>query len=167
MIPIFKTNKKTSEESQNLERMFNQFPAFKVTGGEIIFVSNDFLEVHLRFNLSETTINYHKTAFGGAIYSSLDPVYPLQLIHILGDANFVVWDLSATIDYLKPIDRDVYAKFLLSNEQINEIKINVKNKNKSVITLPVEYQDLDGNIYAKATKTIYIADRAYFENKNK
>lgn len=35
-------------------------------------------------------------------------------------------------------------------------------KNKSVISLPVCYEDADNNIYAKANKTIYIADREYF-----
>ncbi|WP_150467374.1 PaaI family thioesterase [Francisella sp. SYW-9] len=164
MNPVFKTDKKSGNQSEQLIKRFNDLPAFVATGGEILFVSNDFLEVHLRFNLNENTKNYHGTGFGGAIYSSLDPIYPIQLCRILGD-DYVVWDLSASIDYLKPITDHVYAQFLLSEDTIANIKRDVQIKNKSVISLPVCYQDLEKNIYAKATKTIYIADREYFYNK--
>ena len=137
-----------------------------LTGGEVAFVSDDFKEVHLKFNPRYDTNNYHGTGFGGAIYASLNPIYPLQLWHILGD-DYIIWDLAATIDYLKPVTKDVYANFLLTDEIISKIKEDISTKNKSVITLPVEYHDTDDNIYAKATKTIYIADKVYFENKNK
>ncbi|MFC4891715.1 PaaI family thioesterase [Pseudofrancisella aestuarii] len=166
MKPIFPTEKNSNKEAIILKNTFNKFPAFMATGGEIIFISDDFLEVHLEFHLTETTKNYHGTGFGGAIYSSLDPIYPLQLCHILGD-DYSVWDLAANIQYLKPIDKNVYAKFLLTLEHIDEIKEKIKVKNKAVVELPVEYRDLDNNIYAKATKTIYIADKVYFMNRNK
>ena len=167
MEPIFKTNKKSSDKSQSLKKMFNDFPAFKATGGEIIFVSDDFFEVHLKFNLNEKTMNYHGTGFGGAIYSSLDPVFPLQFAHILGVENFEIWDLSATIDYLKPINKDVYAKFILTDEILINLKKDIELKKRHVVKLPVQYEDLQGNIYAKATKTVYIADKEYFKNKKK
>ncbi|ASG68286.1 hypothetical protein fh0823_12590 [Francisella halioticida] len=166
MNPVFKTDKKSDDKSTQLIARFNELPAFVATGGEIIFVSNDFLEVHLKFNLNENTKNYHGTGFGGAIYSSLDPIYPLQLCKILGE-DYVVWDLSANIDYLKPITDHsiVYARFLLSKQIIANIKQDVQIKNKSIVSLPVCYEDLQKNIYAKAIKTIYIADREYFNNK--
>ncbi|MDE5020728.1 DUF4442 domain-containing protein, partial [Francisella tularensis subsp. holarctica] len=85
---------------------------------------------HLKFNLTENTQNYSGTGFGGAIYSSLDPIYPLQFCNILGD-DYVVWDLSANIDYVRPITDNVYARFLLSQEIIAKIKQDVINKNKS------------------------------------
>ncbi|MED7818864.1 MULTISPECIES: PaaI family thioesterase [unclassified Francisella] len=166
MTPVFKTRKKFGEQSEQLIARFNELPAFVATGGEIVFVSDDFLEVHLKFNLNENTKNYHGTGFGGAIYSSLDPIYPLQLCEILGD-DYVVWDLSANIDYLKPITEHVYARFLLSKKIITTIKQDVLSNNKAIISLPVCYVDSKKNIYAKATKTIYIADREYFYKKNK
>lgn len=165
MKPIFETTKSSSENSKKIVDAFNNIPAFIATGGEIVFVSDDLLEVHLKFNLTENTMNYHKSGFGGAIYSSLDPVYPLQLINTLGD-KYVVWDLAATIDYLKPIFKNVYARFLLSHEQIESIKSQVRDRGKSVVCLDVAYEDLEGNLYAKATKTIYIADKEYFDKKN-
>lgn len=166
MKPVFKTDKKADKKSEQVIKRFNELPAFVATGGEIVFVSDDFLEVHTKFNLNENTMNHHRSGFGGAIYSSLDPIYPLQFIYILGD-KYVVWDLAAKIDYLKPIYHDVYARFLLTQKQIDTIKEKVKTKNKAVINLDVEYTDLDcKHIFAKATKTIYIADKEYFDSKN-
>lgn len=153
MKPIFDTDKKSGENSSLFIKTFEGWPSFMLTGGEVVFVSDDFKEVHLKFNLRYDTNNYHGTGFCGAIYASLDPIYPLQLWHILGD-DYIIWDLAATIDYLKPVTKDVYANFLLTDEIISKIKEDISTKNKSVITLPVEYHDTDGNIYAKATKTI-------------
>jgi acyl-coenzyme A thioesterase PaaI-like protein len=153
MKPIFDTDKKSGENSSLFIKTFEGWPSFMLTGGEVVFVSDDFKEVHLKFNLRYDTNNYHGTGFGGAVYASLDPIYPLQLWHILGD-DYIIWDLAATIDYLKPVTKDVYANFLLTDEIISKIKEDISTKNKSVITLPVEYHDTDGNIYAKATKTI-------------
>ena len=153
MKPIFDTDKKSGENSSLFIKTFEGWPSFMLTGGEVVFVSDDFKEVHLKFNLRYDTNNYHGTGFGGAIYASLDPIYPLQLWHILGD-DYIIWDLAATIDYLKPVTKDVYANFLLTDEIISKIKEDISTKNKYVITLPVEYHDTDGNIYAKATKTI-------------
>ena len=163
---MLKTNKKINRDFSALEAKFNNIPAFVITGGEIVFVSDDFLEVQTKFNLREDTKNYHGTGFGGAIYSSLDPIYPIQLYTILGADSHVIWDLSASIEYLKPVDKDVYARFIISKEEVKDIQAKIVKKGRTVVSLPVKYEDLEGNIYAKAIKTIYIADKDYYQNKN-
>ena len=127
MKPIFDTDKKSGENSSLFIKTFEGWPSFMLTGGEVVFVSDDFKEVHLKFNLRYDTNNYHGTGFGGAIYASLDPIYPLQLWHILGD-DYIIWDLAATIDYLKPVTKDVYANFLLTDEIISKIKEDISTK---------------------------------------
>ncbi len=164
MNSIFKSDSQQHEHNSPLEIMFNETPAFILTGCRIVYVSDDFYEVHTIFEVSENTINCHKAGFGGAIYASLDPIYPLQLHHILGD-NYVIWDLAASIEYLKPILNHVHARFVITKDQIQIIKVKVKLKNKAVLDFAVQYEDLDGNIYAKAVKTIYIADKEYFDNR--
>lgn len=131
MLPVLQTNNRSGSESYKLVDTFNNLPAFLATGGEVVFVSDNFYEVHLKFNLNEQTRNYHGTGFGGAIYSSLDPVYPLQLHHILGH-KYIIWDIAAKINYLKPINQNAFARFLLSKEIIKQIITEVKQKNKSV-----------------------------------
>ncbi|MDE4996975.1 hypothetical protein NAH08_13190, partial [Francisella tularensis subsp. holarctica] len=67
----------------------------------------------------------------------------------------------------RPITDHVYARLLLSQEIIAKIKQDLIDKNKSVVSLPVCYEDTDNNIDAEATKTIYIADREYFNSRKK
>lgn len=166
MAAIFPTTRTENFGSFKYKLWFNLFPAFRASGGKVVFVSSDWHEVHLMFKLCRKTRNYHGTGFGGAIYSSLDPIFPMQFIFTLGK-SYVVWDKSATIDYIRPIDKNVYAKFELTDEVIQLVKNEVAANGRYLVTMPVEYQDLDGNVYAKATKTIYIADREYYTNRKK
>lgn len=53
------------KDQNNLLKDLIDLPAFVATGGEIVFVSDDFLKVHLKFNLTE---NYHGTGFGQDFY---------------------------------------------------------------------------------------------------
>ena len=167
MAAAFITEKFEKLNSYLFKFRFNLFPAFRASGGKIIFVSHDYKEIHTVFQLKKKKKNYHGTGFGGAIYSSMDPIYPMQLIFLLG-SEYVVWDKSATIDYIKPVTQNVYAKFEMPDAVINEIKEQINANGKYIITLPVEYVDKEQtNIYAKATKTIYIASREYYNSRKK
>jgi hypothetical protein len=64
--------------------------------------------------------NYVKTHFGGSLYAMTDPFFMLMLIHILGK-EFVVWDKAAHIDFIKPSQGTVTARFLITGEQIEDI----------------------------------------------
>ena len=79
----------------------------------------------------------------------------------------MVWDKSAQIKFKKPIKKTVYAKFLITDEILNEIKENVKNNNTYTIDLPVLLQDKEAVVYAEIVKTIYIADKTYYQNRKK
>lgn len=164
MAAVFPTVRKENFFSLKYKLWFNFFPAFRASGGKVIFASSDWCEVHLMFKLCRKTRNYHGTGFGGAIYSSLDPIYPMQFIFILGP-EYVIWDKSATIEYIRPIDKNVYAKFELNDEIIQFIKEEVAKNGRYFITLPVEYRDLDGNVYARATKTVYIGSKAHYDKR--
>src|ERR1039457_2420090 len=137
---IFKTDKKENFNSKSFRMMMNVFPAFRRTGGRVSFISNDWKEIHVSLGLNWKTRNYVGTIFGGSIFGSLDPVYMLQLIKILGD-DYVVWDKAATIKFIKPIKKNVFARFLLSDEILNEIISKIKYENKYSVDLTVSFQD--------------------------
>lgn len=162
----FETDKREDIKSKLKRLTFNLFPAIRGTGVWVSFISNDFREIHIRLPLNWRTRNYVGTIFGGSIYASTDPFYMLQLMHILGK-KYVVWDKSAQIKFKKPIKKTVYARFLISDEILNEIKENVKNNNSYTIDLPVLFQDKEATVYAEIVKTIYIADRSYYNERKK
>ena len=88
----------------------------------------------------------------------------LQLINILG-GSYVVWDKSATIKFLKPIKKKVYARFLITNEILEEIIMKVKLDQKYSIDLITTFQDENGIIYAEVIKTLYIAEKEYYKKR--
>ena len=160
----FKTDKKEDLKSKLKRLTFNLFPAIRGTGVWVSFISNDYREIHIRLPLNWRTRNYVGTIFGGSIYASTDPFYMLQLMQILG-TKYVVWDKSAQIKFKRPIQKTVYARFLITDEILNEIKENVKNNNTYTIDLPVLLQDKEATIYAEIIKTIYIADKSYYNSR--
>ena len=161
---IYKTEKKEDIKSKTFRVWFNFFPAYRRTGGKVVFISADYKEIHVQLGLNRKTKNYVGSVFGGSIYGALDPVYMLQLIKILGE-NYVVWDKAALIKFIKPIKKNVFAKFLITDEILDEIITKVKSAQKYCIDLTTTFQDVDGIIYAEVIKTLYIADKEYYKTK--
>jgi len=161
----------TSDRKENLNSKFkkiafNFFPAYRRTGGRICFISDDWKEVHIKLGLNWNTKNYVGSVFGGSIYGALDPIYMIQLINILGK-DYVVWDKSANIKFIKPIRTTVFAKFEITDEILDEIKHTINSEKKHTINLTASFQDDKKIVYAEVIKTIYIADKVYFKNDKK
>jgi len=137
---------------------------YKNTGGKLIKVSDNlhYIKVQLLFNYK--TKNYVGTIYGGHMYSAVDGIYVIQLIHILGD-NYIVWDKSAKIKFKRPANKTLFADFRLTKELINRIKKDILHYKKKDYNLSVNLRDLNGNIYAEVEKVIYIASKDYYKAK--
>ena len=90
----------------------------------------------------------------------------LQLMKILGK-EYVVWDKGAQIKFKKPIKKTVYARFIITDEILGEIKSKVMQGSSYTIDLPILLQDKQNVVYAEITKTIYIADKTYYQSRKK
>lgn len=138
--------------------LFNFFPAYRGTGGRVSYISADWQHVKMHLPLSWRTRNYVGTIYGGSIYSSIDPIYMLMLMKILG-ADYVVWDKAANIRFRKPGRSTLYAEFILNDEEIAEIK-SLAETAKSVDRIyNLELKDKDGVVHAEIEKTLYIAKK--------
>jgi len=144
--------------------LFNLSPMYKNTGGKLIKVSDDlhYIKIQLLFNYK--TRNYVGTIYGGHMYSSVDGIYVIQLIHILGD-NYIVWDKSAKIKFKRPANKTLFADFKISDELIEQIKNDIVKDKKKDYNLFVNLIDSNGNIYAQVEKVIYIASKEYYKSK--
>ena len=162
----FKTDKNENFKSKVKRFAFNLFPAIRGTGGWVSFISDDWRELHIRLPLSWRTRNYVGTVFGGSIYASTDPFYMIQLMKILGK-EYVVWDKAALIKFKRPIKKSVYARFLITDEILDEIKGKVKQHGSYDIELPILFEDKEGVVYAEILKTIYIADKTYYKSRKR
>ncbi len=143
--------------AKKIERFkFNLFPAYRRGGGRIVYISDDYHEIHVKLPLNWTTKNYVGTIFGGSMFAAIDPIYMVMLIKILGK-DYVVWDKSANIRFKRPGKETLFAKFIITPEEISEIKAQL-DETKSIDKLyKVELKNEAGKVHAIIEKTLYIA----------
>jgi acyl-coenzyme A thioesterase PaaI-like protein len=147
-----------SFQSKRFRWGFNFFPAYRGTGGRITYISEDWREVRVKLPLSWRTRNYVGTIYGGSIYASIDPIYMLMLIKILGP-EYIVWDKAAKIRFRKPGKDTLFVEFHLSHEEIDEIKRLAENAKSVDRIYDVELKDKNGVVHAQIEKTLYIAKK--------
>ena len=145
---------------------FNISPLYIRTTGNIKYVSDDVHKIIVEIPLTYNNRNYSGTMFGGSILSATDPIYMLQLIHILG-TNYIVWDKSAYVDYIRPINKKAIAVFEFQKEEIEKIKEMVKNDKEIVIKKQMNITNSEGQIFCYLEKKIYIADNQFYKAKLK
>lgn len=137
---------------------FNWFPAYRGTGGRVVYIADDFREIRIKIPLSWRTRNYVGTIYGGSMYGAIDPIYMLMLMQVLGK-GYTVWDKAAKIRFRKPGRSTLYVKFELSDAEITEIR-ELAEKSKSIDRIyDLELVDSEGTVHAQIEKTIYVAKK--------
>lgn len=147
-----------SFKSRRFRWAFNLFPAYRGTGGWVLYISDDFREVRVKIPLSWRTRNYVGTMYGGSIYGAVDPVYMLMLIKVLGP-DYIVWDKAAKIRFRKPAKQTLFVEFKLPDSEIEEIKKLSEIERSIDRVYSLELKDKNGVVHAEIEKTIYIKKR--------
>lgn len=137
---------------------FNLFPAYRGTGGRVVYIAEDWREVRVKIPLSWRTKNYVGTIYGGSMYSAIDPIYMLMLIKILG-GDYVVWDKAAKIRFRRPGKNTLFADFELSDDEIDEIKRLTETVKSINRVYQIKLKDKNGVVHAQIEKTLYIAKK--------
>jgi hypothetical protein len=137
---------------------FNFFPAYRGTGARVVYIAGDYRRIRVKIPLSWRTRNYVGTIYGGSMYGGIDPIYMLMLIKILG-RDYVVWDKAAKIRFKRPGKETLYAEFLLTENEIDEIKTLLETEKSVDRVYNVELVDKNGKVHALIEKTLYIAGR--------
>jgi hypothetical protein len=134
------------------------WPPFWGAGIRVKSFSSDFRCIEVRMKMRFWNKNYVGTHFGGSLYSMTDPFYMLMLMNLLG-RDYIVWDKSASIRYKIPSKGTVYAKFELTQEQIDLIKQEVDRVNKVDQEFIVEIKNSEGIVVAVVKKLIHISKK--------
>ena len=137
---------------------FNFFPAYRGTGGRITYIADDWREVRVKLPLNWRTRNYVGTIYGGSIYASIDPIYMLMLMKILG-SEYIVWDKAASIRFRKPGRETLFVNFRLEPGEIAEIRTRTESEKSFDRIYNVELKDRQGVVHASIEKTLYIAKK--------
>jgi acyl-coenzyme A thioesterase PaaI-like protein len=140
-------------------RGINLWPPFMGAGIRVTRVTPDFREIDVKLKFGMLNRNYFGTQFGGSMFAMTDPFFALMMMRNLGP-DYVVWDKSATIEYVKPGRGDVFALFVLTGSAIDHAKRATADGDKHEPLFRVKIRDAGGETIAEATKTLYIRRRA-------
>lgn len=133
----------------------------------------DYRGIDVTIHKSFFNLNANKTIFGGTIFSSLDPIYPIlmdQFLKTKGFKNTVAWLKSAHIEYLKPGRTNLKFSIRLHEDELQEAYETIKKNGKIVKTFITEIYDLNGIKCAVGQNEIYIRNLKFdfksFEKNN-
>jgi len=137
---------------------FNFFPAYRGTGGRVTYIAADWKEIRVTVPLNWRTRNYVKTIFGGSLYGAIDPFYMFMLIKILGP-QYVVWDKTAAIRFRRPGRERLFARFVVTDADLEEIRQGVAAAGKYEKFYTVELSNRAGEVHAICEKGIHVSGR--------
>lgn len=138
-----------------LFKLLRYWPPYWGTGIRVKEVSPDLSYVKVEMKMRFWNKNYVGVHFGGSLYSMTDPFYMLILLEKLGK-DYIVWDKSAKINFIKPGKGTVSAEFIVTEEVMNKIKEVPDSEYKYEPTFLVKIKDSDGEVVAEVEKELYI-----------
>jgi acyl-coenzyme A thioesterase PaaI-like protein len=141
--------------AKNFKRLLNIYAPLRGAGIRLEEVSDDFKRVVVSLDLRWFNVNYVGVHFGGSLYSMTDPFFMLMIMKNLG-SNYIVWDKSACIDFIKPGRGKVTATFEINQELIDQLRKQASEGKAILPKFEVTVKDVDGGAVARVTKTLYI-----------
>src|SRR6266436_1112183 len=131
------------------------YPPYVGAGVSVTEVAKDLSVLEVEMKLSRWNRNFVGTQFGGSLYSMCDPFFMLMLMMQLGD-GYVVWDKSASIDFLRPGRGKVKARFEMPRARVDELRAEVEEKGKINPTFEVTVVDEQGEPIARVKKVLSV-----------
>ena len=142
------------------KRMLNIYPPYIGAGIHVTYISEDWKELHVSMALRWFNRNAVGTHFGGSLYSMIDPHLMLLLMKSLGK-DYLVWDKSADIEFIKASKKKVTSVIKFQHEDIEDIRKKTDNGEKYLPNFILEIKDEDEDLVARVKKTIYVRKKQY------
>ena len=135
------------------EKLINFYPPF--VGAGIRSRKLDEHTVDVEMKLTPFNRNLVGTHFGGSLYAMCDPWFMLILMRLLGD-EYVVWDKSAAIQFLRPGRGKVMGRFHIPQERVEQIRSEADRSEKVEPTFSADVMDVRGQVVAHVDKLLYV-----------
>jgi acyl-coenzyme A thioesterase PaaI-like protein len=140
---------------RNLLLALRLYPPYLGAGVSVRSLAEDFTRIEARMKLRHWNQNYVGTQFGGSLYSMCDPFFMLLLMKQLGP-GYVIWDKSATIDFLRPGRGTVRAVFEVPRKRSEEIRAEVDRGGKAYPQFEATVEAMDGEAIARVSKLLSV-----------
>jgi len=136
-------------------KFINWYPPYVAAGIHIKDVDTEITRIVVQMKLRWYNRNMVGTHFGGSLYAMCDPHYMFIVMMNLG-GDYIVWDKSAKIDFVRPGKGTVSATFEIPMERILEIKKEIDEIGKKTYWFQTKVTDDDGTLVAVVDKEIYV-----------
>lgn len=158
-------SKKVSLDNAAFVKWFlNFYPPYLGAGVQVDSINYEQGVIYVSMPLTWYNKNIVGTQFGGSLYSMTDPFFMTLLMQRLG-GDYVVWDKSAHIDFIKAGTGTVYARFSIDDQEIDTIKTLAKTGQAVFRDYTLNITDHNGNIIACVKKQVYIRLRQFSKSK--
>jgi len=141
----------------------NVWPPYLAAGIRVREISDDFRVARVALRLGLLNRNYVHVHFGGSLFAMTDPFYMLMYLKNLG-SQYVVWDKSAAIDFVRPGRGTVTAEFRLNESDFAHSRQQASWQRSVLIVHPVEIRDADDELVARVQRTIYVRRKQQTES---
>lgn len=145
--------------AESLRRRINKYRPYAGAHIEVTHVGEDLGEIRVRMPLVESNANLVGTHFGGSLYAMVDPHLMILLMRRLGQ-DYVVWDQSAEIRFMRPGRGTVNATIRITEAEVERIRDATADGSKHLPEWTLYVLDEAGEVVARVRKTLYVRRRA-------
>ena len=138
-----------------LRHGLNLWPPFLFAGIHVSEISSDWRRIRVELRMRPWNRNYVRTHFGGSLFAMTDPFWMLLTLHALG-RDYVVWDQSGRIDFIKPGRGTVRARFDLDDAVLDELRAEAAGGAKVLRWFDTDVVDAGGDVVARVGKQLYV-----------
>ena len=144
-----------NHSARSLRRLLNFYGPYLGAGVKVDYIAADFTEIRVSMKLRWYNRNAVSTHFGGSLYSMVDPHLMLMLMKLLGP-DYMVWDKSAAIEFVRPGTGKVSAAIRLNEEKVQHIREKVAEKRRYEPEFDIEVVDHQGKLVCRVKKILYV-----------
>ena len=134
--------------------IMNLWPPYRGAGVRVREIAPDWRYVRVELVATLLNRNYVGVHFGGSLFSMADPFLMLMYIKGLGP-DYIVWDHSASIRFVRPGRGTVSAEFHLDETMLDEVRKATESGERYLKTHSVQVVDGDGDVVARIERTLY------------
>lgn len=140
---------------QKIIRRVSLYPPYLGAGIKLKKVNEDFTRFEVQMKMRWYNKNIFGTHFGGSLYAMSDPFFVFIVLNYLGK-EYIVWDKSAKINFLKPGKGTVNVIFEIPETKLNDIKNDIDLKGKNTYIFVAEITNSKNETVATVEKEIYV-----------
>lgn len=140
---------------RSLQSMMNAWPPFVAQCVSVTGIAQDWSWVEVRMELKPENANFFGTAWGGTLFSMLDPFLPILIERQL-DGGYAVWDKTAEIDFVRPGRTSISSRVEVPIEVLDEIRTATADGEKLLRWFEIPLLDEAGEVVAVQRRQIYV-----------